>query len=124
MAVKIVSFQRFGASVIVAYKDAAGKVKSARFPAVLSDADIVSRLNGNPAPVAPETTKKEEPKQEAKPPQPEPPKKVTAQMDEQHILRERYLAELKAAGVETAGLRAFSRIEALWKEKCNRKGGK
>lgn len=123
MSIELLSLCRFGATAIVTYRDGK-KVFQRAFPASVSDDAIVSAVKNGKKEKAPAVPPEAQKKGQTQPEQ-TPKKNMEQQMDEQRILRERYLADLKSAGVDTAGLRAFSRIEELWLEKCGKqKGGK
>lgn len=122
MALKILSFRRVNGQALLVCRDPEKGIVEKVFPASMADSEIFAHLSGKvataPAPKKPEDV----------PPPAEPPvmpnKGINEQLEEQRALKERYLADLKACGVDIAGLRAFSKIEALWQEKCDRKGGK
>jgi hypothetical protein len=122
MALKILSFRRVNGQALLVCRDPEKGIVEKVFPASMADSEIFARLSGQKAPAqTPENP-------EDVPPPAEPPvtpnKGINEQLEEQRALKDRYLADLKACGVDIAGLRAFSKIEALWQENCNKKGGK
>lgn len=122
MALKILSFRRVNGQALLVCRDPEKGIVEKVFPASMADGEIFAHISGQKVPAQ----TMEKPDNAPTPPEPPvmPNKGINEQLEEQRALKERYLADLKACGVDIAGLRAFSKIEALWQEKCDRKGGK
>ena len=121
MALKILSFRRVNGQALLVCRDPENGIVEKVFPANMADSEIIAHLSGKEI-SAPAPKKTEDVPPPAEPPA-MPNKGINEQLDEQRALKERYLADLKASGVDIAGLRAFSKIETLWQEKCGKKGG-
>lgn len=105
----------------VVYRFLNGPVEVFRFPASMPDAEVLKKIGAMPeeeennrAEVPAAVPVMKEPEEE----QPKRKESVNDVRAKKHALKEKYLSDLKKAGIDKSKEPSFARIEAAWKKHC------
>lgn len=136
MKAQIFKMSRSGSAGVVVYQFPNTPIRVYEFPASWTDQQVLEKIEAavkRREQEEEQNTKKPEvcpvvQSVKLEPAEPEEPKRKESINDvraKKHALKEKYLADLKKAGIDKSKEPSFARIEAAWKKHCgDKKSGK
>lgn len=136
MKAQIFKLSRSGSVGVVVYQFPNTPIRVYEFPASWTDQQVLEKIGAAVKREQEEERQTKKPElcpvvQSVKPEpvsEPEEPKRKESINDvraKKHALKEKYLADLKKAGIDKSKEPSFARIEAAWKKHCgDKKSGK